>query len=426
MSDNDVVAVPVPAVRLVLTASRVAGATGVASLLLAGVTVVTARSLGPSGRGALVLVSTVSTYVMLVISLGIPIPARVMMAGRNRRVVVKNYLGLGLVLFAIQVLVSTVLIRLALTRSGISVTPPEDGLASVYSGALMGAFLLTHALYGVGFNHHAAFLQVWGAIAQLVLVVGLAMLHVGSVWPYIGAMLGGASCQIVISLVVLERRLLSIWPTFSLGVWRALIVRGIPAIGLTLGQAAVLRFDRILVGLYLAASAVGIYSVAATATEIVWLLPVGLSQVLFHAFASKSVDVSAITRARLASLAFAVLTALAIYAIAPLAINRLVGAQFADAVAPLRVLLIGAILLSSYQLDAYALAARGRLGRAAAATIGGFSAMFLIDLVLIPMYGIVGAAWASVIAYGVMALAVRIMVTQIRTQPELTTVTPER
>jgi O-antigen/teichoic acid export membrane protein len=232
-------------------------------------------------------------------------------------------------------------------------------------------------------------------------------------------MLVGTWAQVGISLIVLKVGTFSVWPNFSGDAWLKLIVKGIPAIGLMLGQAAVLRFDRILLGLYLAASAVGIYSVSATATEIVWLLPVGLAQILFHGFASKSVDALAATRARVASLAFAVVTAVAMYAIAPIAVDWLVGGQFADAVTPLRILLIGAVLFSSYQLDAYVLAARDRIGLAAAATIAGFSAMLLLDLIAIPRYGIVGAAWASVIAYGLMAAVARAMVARIQRQPDL-------
>jgi O-antigen/teichoic acid export membrane protein len=103
-------------------------------------------------------------------------------------------------------------------------------------------------------------------------------------------------------------------------------------------------------------------------------------------------------------------TAAAIFAIAPFAIDLLVGPKFAGAIMPLRILLVGAVLLSSYQLDAYSLAAHGRIGLAGGATLVGFVVVLVSDLLLIPAYGIVGAAWASVGAYGAMAVLARILV----------------
>lgn len=396
--------------RLLLSTGRVAGANGAASLLLAAIAVITARVLGPNGRGAIVLVSTAATYVMLVSSLGVPISGRVMLGRGDRKTIISQYLGLGLLLSMVMAVLTTILVRVLLIRAGVQVTVVEDALMGVYGGSLMVAYLLTHGLYGLGLNEHAASVQVAGALLQLVLVGVLGFAGIVSPWPYVGAMLGGTLGQVGVSILILSSKDFLVWPSFSAASWLALIAKGIPAIGLTLGQAAVLRIDRILVGLFLSASSVGIYSIAATATDVVWLVPVALSQVLFQQIASRRVDMSSATRARFVSLAFSLATALGIFIIAPAAIDHLVGARFADAVLPLRILLPGAVFLSSYQLDAYALAARGRIGLAGGATLVGFVLVFVADLVFIPSYGIVGAAWASLVGYGAMAALVRILV----------------
>jgi O-antigen/teichoic acid export membrane protein len=396
--------------RLMVSAGRVAGATGVASLLLAAVAVITARTLGPNGRGVIVLVTTAVTYVMLISSLGVPISGRVLLGRGGRKAIIGQYLGLGLALSVVQVILTMILVRIVLIRSGVPVTVGEDVLMGVYGGAYMAAYLLVHGLYGLGLNGHAASVQVGGALMQLVPVAGLAYAGVGSPWPYVGAMVAGALGQVGVSLAILAVARFLVWPSFSYAGWLQLLTRGVPAIGLSLGQAGTLRIDRVLIGLFLTASPVGIYSVAATGTELVWLVPTALSQVLFQRLASKSVELRAANRARVVSLACGLVTAVAIFAIAPFAIDFLVGPKFAGAVLPLRILLVGAILLSSYQLDAYALAAHGRIGLAASATLVGFAVVFVADLFLIPVYGIVGAAWASVIAYGAMAVLARILV----------------
>ena len=333
------------------------------------------------------------------------------MLGRgDRKAIVGQYLALGFVLAVAQIVLTMILVRLLLIHSGVQVTLWEDVLIGSYGGGYMGAYLLVHGLYGLGLNGHAASVQVAGALMQLLLVTGLAYAGVASPWPYVGAMVAGALGQVIVSLGILATTNFLAWPSFSAAGWLTLLTRGIPAIGLSFGQAGTLRIDRILIGLFLTASPVGIYSVAATGTEVVWLVPTALSQVLFQKLASKSVDLRTANRARIASLACGLATAVVIFAIAPLAVDVLVGAKFAGAVLPLRILLVGAVLLSSYQLDAYALAANGRIGYAATGTLVGFGAVLVADVLLIPVYGIIGAAWASVIAYGAMAVLVRILV----------------
>jgi O-antigen/teichoic acid export membrane protein len=399
--------------RLLFSAAHVASANGLTALLLAANAVITARTLGPSGRGAIVLVSTGATYLMLISSVGIPIAGRVMLGGPDRRLVVSHYFGLGLLLLLVQLVLTAIIVPVLLELSGVSVTFADDVLLSMYGGALIAAYLLVHSLFGLGLNEHAAYMQAGGALAQLVLVSALAFLGIASPWPYIGALLVGTLCQIAMSGVILAKNGFLVRPSFAGVAMLELLRRGIPAIGLTLGQSATLRIDRVLIGLFLSASPVGVYSVAATGTEIVWLVPTALSQILFHKFASRSVDQSSATAARLFSLLISLVTAAGLFGIAPYAIDFLVGAKFADALIPLRILLVGAVFLASYQLDSYALAAHDRITHAGLATMFGFGVVLLADLWLIPRYGLVGAAWASVIAYAVMAATVRVMVRRV-------------
>lgn len=403
--------------QLVLSAGRVAIASGASSLLLIVVAIISARVVGPAGRGVIVLIATTATYLMLVTSLGIPISNRVMLGTENRRMVLRHYFGLGLFLSMVQIALTAIVVRVILIQSGVPPTLAQGLLAGIYGGGLLAAYLLIQALYGIGWNEQAAIVQLGGAAVQLVLVIALGVAAIGSPWPYVAAMLAGTLGQIVAAIVTLAFARFLVWPSFSLVAWRTLVVRGVPAIGLSLGQAAVLRLDRVLIGLFLSASAVGVYSVAATATDIVSLVPTALSQILFQRIASKSIDSSTLNRARRVALVFGVATALVIYLLAPLGVDLLVGPRFAGAVTPLRILLVGALFLSSYQIDAYALAARGKIWLAGSATLLGFAVIFAADLLLIPTNGIVGAAWASVIAYGVMATLMRLLVRRVEQEP---------
>lgn len=399
--------------RLVVSAGRVAIATGATSVLLIAVAVISARVVGPTGRGAIVLVTTTATYLMLVTSLGTPISARVMLGTADRRTVLSHYLGLGLAISTVQIIVTAILVQVILTHSGVQLTLGQDMLAGLYGGGLLLAYMLMHGLYGIGLNEHAAVVQVGGATVQLLLVIFLGVAGIVSPWPYVAAMFAGTLGQIAASVAVLAFTGFLAGPKLSVMDWRTMIVRGAPAIGLSLGQAAVLRVDRILIGLFLSASAVGVYSVASTATDVVSLLPAALSQVLFQRIASKTIDPAIANRARAITLGVSLLTAVVLYLVAPVALDRLVGDRFAGALMPLRILLIAAVLLASYQIDAYALAARGQLWFAGSATMVGLGVLIAADLLLIPTNGILGAAWASVIAFGVMAGVVRLIARRV-------------
>jgi O-antigen/teichoic acid export membrane protein len=316
---------------------------------------------------------------------------------------------LGLLLSALQAILATVLIAAILIRSGVPLTLEQGLLSGIYAGALVIAYLFVSGLYGIGRNEEAAVVQVGGAAVQLILVIVLATVWVATPWPYVVAILLGTIGQILASVIVLRSAGFLPRPQVSIEAWRRLIARGVPAVGLSLGQAAVLRLDRVLVGLLLSAAAVGVYSVAATATDVVALVPVALSQVLFQKIASKSVDSPTLNRARAYALLSSAAIAVVLYLLAPVGIDLLVGSSFAGAVLPLRILLLAAVVFSSYQIDAYALAARGQIGIAGSATLLGLVVIVIADLILIPTHGIVGAAWASVFAYAIMAASVRVL-----------------
>lgn len=403
------------------SAGRVAASTGASSILLAVNAVVTARALGPSGRGAIALITTTATYVMLAGSLGTPISVRVLLGRPVQGALLQHYVGLGLALSLVQSILAVLVVVPVLLGSGVAIDMPLALSVAVYGSGMLAAYLLLNALYGVGAHDQAALVQILGAVAQLIPVMLLAVESFGAVWGYVLGIGIGAFGQAFVSVVLLERSGHAIRPIFFRPDWVELIWHGVPALGLTFGQAVVLRIDRILVGLFLAASAAGVYSIAATASEVVWLVPVALSQVLFHRVAAASIDASSAKWARIVSLAIAVGTAASLFVIAPFAIDRIVGPAFEGAVTPMRVLLLAAVFLASYQVDALTLAARGRIGQSAMATIVGLIVVVLADLSLIPTRGLVGAALASVFAYGVMAVCARLMASRLPGQLEAST-----
>jgi O-antigen/teichoic acid export membrane protein len=83
------------------------------------------------------------------------------------------------------------------------------------------------------------------------------------------------------------------------------------------------------------------------------------------------------------------------------------GQEFRSAVLPLLILLVAEVAIASFHLDSACLAGSARLRAAAGAALVGLTVVVLGDLLLIPRFGLQGAAWASVLAYSAMALRAR-------------------
>jgi O-antigen/teichoic acid export membrane protein len=188
------------------------------------------------------------------------------------------------------------------------------------------------------------------------------------------------------------------------GAWRADIGAGLPALVVYLGQAMTIRFDRILLGLLGSTGQVGLYSVAATMSETLWLIPGSLAQVVFHRVASAQLPVRRLRAVRLANVALSLVGAGVLALLAPALVEAVFGEAFRGATAAMRVLLLAAVAVASYQVDITCVVASNGLRRASAITTAGFAAVLLLDLVLIPRAGLLGAAWASVVGYGLMAV----------------------
>jgi O-antigen/teichoic acid export membrane protein len=162
-----------------------------------------------------------------------------------------------------------------------------------------------------------------------------------------------------------------------------------------------LRLDVLILGVLTGSATVGTYAVASRYTELLRLPSQALYWVEYPRFA-RAGGRAAIARARwllpravgLTSLAAAPL-ALA----AGLVIPLLFGPRFAPAVLPAQVLAVGLAAEGLNGLVTAYLFGTGRPGLNSLATGAGLAVTVLLDLLLIPRLGVLGAAVASTLAY---------------------------
>jgi O-antigen/teichoic acid export membrane protein len=161
------------------------------------------------------------------------------------------------------------------------------------------------------------------------------------------------------------------------------------------------RLDFLIVGAIVGPAQLGIYAVASRFAELLRLPPLAVNYVLYPELAAADPH-TATTRARslisrvgIATAALAIPLAL----IATFAIPFFYGAEFRPAVAPTYVLLLGLSLGGVGGVITAWLFARAHPGLSSLAQTAGLVVTVTLDLALIPVFGIMGAAVASCLAY---------------------------
>jgi O-antigen/teichoic acid export membrane protein len=149
--------------------------------------------------------------------------------------------------------------------------------------------------------------------------------------------------------------------------------------------------------------AAGVYSVATGFAELLLFVPQSLRLSLFPMVAaSKIAEANRLTSASCRqALLLTAIGALGFGTIGPFLIPRLYGAAFAGSVTPLLILLPGIVMESQVRILYGDLSGRGKPGVTMVSAAVALLVTVLLDLILIPTYGIIGAAIASSCAYAV-------------------------
>jgi O-antigen/teichoic acid export membrane protein len=174
------------------------------------------------------------------------------------------------------------------------------------------------------------------------------------------------------------------------------------------GQAANLaalfnyRLDQFLVAAFVSRAAVGHYTVAVGLAESVWWLSSAVSLVLLPRLtAMDEEDARELTPVvSRNTLLVSVIAAFGLFAVSPLAIQLLFGGEFyPEAFLPLVLLMPGIIAASCTRVLGSFLFSQGRIIYNTFATFIALGVTIGLDLVLIPLFEVEGAAVASSIAY---------------------------
>jgi len=165
------------------------------------------------------------------------------------------------------------------------------------------------------------------------------------------------------------------------------------------------RIDMILVKYFADDIAVGYYSLAVGMAELMWLIPNATVAPLFARVAkSNKEDRSNFTLLTVRwSLVFLLFLSTLGIVLGKTFISLLYGKEFVPSYLPFLGLLPGIILFPIFKILVIDLSARGYPGYGTIASLGALLVNLVINVILIPLMGILGAAIASSLSYGCMS-----------------------
>jgi stage V sporulation protein B len=391
-------------------AGNIAKLTVVHGLSLAGgflASVLGARLLGADGMGTVGLVLTVAMLAAIVMGGGLGMAAVYYLNRRpdERAAAVGRLILLGLLVTVLDLALVgglAILIAPAVPELGAAILVASPLSASILAFELGGAILL-------GLGAERAFIGVHLAEVAIGLVATAAWLLLVSADPtgFLAATTLGYLAACVIAFALIRRRVGAIRPQWSAAHARELFSFGVRGqVGNTI-QFVNVRLDLILVSALVGFTAAGLYYIATRVAEALLLGAQAGASLLFPrvaAQADRGATESTETLVR-RTLIVVGAGALAMLVAGELLIRMVFGDEFATAAPAARILAVAMVPFAVHRLLAGDLRGRGRPGLGSASSALALAATIVLDLALIPPFGIVGAAIASLGAYLVASLA---------------------
>jgi len=377
-----------------------------------GVSVVTARALGPHDRGLFQLLVLLPTTLSNFVKLGIPQANVYFMRRRGVSAadIATNSLWLSLVLGGGLAVVCWVwrdaLVVPFLRQSPPAALPPTLALLPF---VVLQTFFLGIIQAQERFGEYNLQQIVPTALTLVGMPIALLWLKTG--------LLGAVVVQTLVQSGVVVWLALRVHRVAPFGLRpHPELLRGMLGFGgksylQTLASTLHFRIDQYMIGYLLDPTQVGLYAIAVNLTNLILKVPDAAGTVLFPRLAGASdreahAQTSAVCRH---TLFVTGLAALAYLCFGKLAIGVLYGEAYAPALRPMMLMLPGIVMLSLYLLLSRNFTSRNRqevnivaAGTALAINVG-------LNLVLIPRFGISGAAVSTAVSYSVAALVLLVV-----------------
>jgi O-antigen/teichoic acid export membrane protein len=365
--------------------------------------VIVARTLGAEGNGLATLLILTPTMIAAFGSLGID-KANGYLAGSRKRSA-QVLLGNSLSWAAMTTLVTGVAYWAAmpLTSNFLSaggIERPVLGLAFAIVPVALIEMYLQGILWGLNRIPQLSLVSVIRFSSQLALsVILVVILKLGVRGAVIAAIVTPGMC-VALYLVFLRND-----ARVQFGYYRDALKDSL-TFGIQVHLGSVMQFlnyrlDMFVVNYFTGTINVGFYAVAVSLAELLWYLPDAAGFVLFPKTASSDPETARQFTPKVARLAVFItgVAAIGLFLVSRPIIATLYTKEFLPSLYPLWILLPGVIALGYSKVIFSDLGGRGKPYYGTLASLLSIAVTVGLDLVLIPRWGIIGAATASSLAY---------------------------
>jgi len=397
--------------------SKVAGTLGARGILLCLTflsSVISARYLGPEGRGVYAVLTVISGVAISLGNFGLH-AANTFFLGQDRSLrnqIVSNsawisgIIGLGLIIIL-------VLMKPWLWDSAVY---PQWVYYAAIASIPFGLFYLLAQNIRLGMGQIASFnatdilLTAAGFVAVIVCLV-ILRLSAASLIVYATVFNAVAAVWLFVKLRDQNTN------TFDPQLFFKMFRYGLKAYVAALFAFLMLRFDLLMVNRMIGTDAAGIYSIAVQIADVLYLLPVSIGLILFPEIsAMRSGAWSFTKRTAQGTAIFLGACCVAVWFIGPVFIQFAYGQKFRESATALKWLLPGIWTLGINTLFMNYFAGTGMPLVTVISPAIAFFVNLALNLVLIPKMGVAGASLASTICYSIMLLCSAIYVMVFRKQ----------
>lgn len=378
-------------------------------------TPIIARLLGPGGYGDYAVLLSIFSIYMIPISASITEGVQKFVAenrGRDnwREYVIRFYVAVGFVAVAIGSVILFVF-----TSLGYAERIFGDGFTRYFY--LLVLFVLVsqfrafsyHTVLGFGKEPISESLNVVKKVATVTLGIGLVVLGYGVSGMIVGHIVGNLLVAIAAGYVIV--RTISVTEVIrgpdSFPYQELLSFNGLNIV-LVLLVMSLFHVDVIMLRTFVDSDATGYYKAALSMAEFIWIVPLALQMLLLHSSSTlwsegRTAEVTNIA-ARLTryTVLLVVLLAVGLGALAHRVVPLYYGASFTAAVEPILLLLPGVIGFAVARPLQAICQGSGKIKILVIAISGSAFVNVLLNGIMIPLYGMNGAAIATSISYGSM------------------------
>jgi O-antigen/teichoic acid export membrane protein len=317
-----------------------------------------------------------------------------------------TYLGTAFWLKLIGALLTLVILAIAVQFTS------NDATTNLYI-FIISSGLIFQSFEVVDFYFRSKVLSKYVSITKLiqlalssVLKLYFIFIQADLVWFVLVSLIDQMTLAISLAFAYLRQKICSFFGCFSIVTAKAMLRNSWPLILSGIAIMLYMRIDQIMIKEMLGEREVGLYSAAIRISEAWYFVPVIIATSLFPAIVNaRKIDQNLynmrLQRLYTIMIYFAVGVALPVALMAEHIVAMLYGVQYQEAGRVLSIHVWAGIFVGLGVVNAQWFLAENLQGLATRNTLIGAGVNVILNYILIPLYGVTGAALATVISYGV-------------------------